>query len=105
MQELSMPRSIRSRKSAGGIENRKHKRIKLHYPAWVDAGAGVPLCNCMLWDMSETGGRLTIEKPFDIPEQFVLVLSKDGDHGRHCQTIWRKDMELGFKILGLMERA
>ena len=94
-----MSHQSESKELTGEIDNRRHKRTNLHYPAWVMAEADSPPCNCMLWDVSDTGGRLTIEKTSDIPELFVLVFSKDGDHPRKCHTVWRNELELGFKFL------
>ena len=55
---------------------RKSARRRLHYPGWIDLGDGSALQECILWDVSSTGAKLTLPKELDIPETFHLILSR-----------------------------
>jgi len=74
---------------------RKMPRRKLHYPAVIEAGERP----CMISDMSSTGAKLTIGDDAPIPDEFHLLLSRDGNARRRCRVIWRKGFYAGVKFL------
>jgi PilZ domain len=79
-------------------EKRKHIRRALRYTAWVGLGEGFPLRGCMVFDVSETGARLEIEKPQELPELFTLLLSGRGALFRHCRVVWRTENQVGVRF-------
>jgi PilZ domain len=58
-------------------------------------GDGSQVRNCTLWDVSDAGVRIAVDGPSDVPEEFSLILSLDGDLRRRCRVIWRTEQELG----------
>jgi hypothetical protein len=74
----------------------RERRRRIDYPAWIDCGQGQPLRNCIIWDISETGGRITIAEAETLPDEFVLVLSRTGDFGRRCRVLWREGLQVEF---------
>ena len=62
-------------------EQRRSERHELHYPAALDFGDGKPPRNCMIFDISEDGARLTISQQTELPDEFVLILR------RRCRVV------------------
>src|SRR5262245_27999449 len=78
---------------------RKRRRKLLHYPAWIMTGPRAPLRKCMLWDISDSGARVTDFGDWDPPEQFILLLARDGSSRRRCRRVWREDDRMGVAFL------
>ena len=72
-------------------ENREEKGNR----AWLDTGDGGPLLSCTLVDISESGAKLAIEEADQIPERFILRLSRYGQPRLSCRTVWRNANTLG----------
>jgi hypothetical protein len=80
---------------------RKSARKDLQHPAWVDVGDGSALRNCWVSDVSQTGARLAIENPNDIPDEFTLLLTGGGTVRRRCRVMRRADKEIGVQFLSV----
>ena len=78
-------------------DKRKSVRRSMHYTAWI-ARKGEPLEGCVLYDISDKGARLDVEKPESIPDQFMLFLSSRGTPRRKCNVAWRTDTQIGVKF-------
>jgi PilZ domain-containing protein len=78
-------------------EKRKAKRRPLRYTAWVYV-AGTGPQGCIVHDVSETGARLAVAEPAGLPEQFVLLLSRNGKAKRLCRAVWRTEDEVGVRF-------
>jgi hypothetical protein len=87
-----------------GIEHRQSPRHTVNRPAWVDAGGGAKR-DCVLVDISESGARLALEAPAEIPETFCLFLSPGGEVRRDCRIAWRSDKQVGVQFVGVQHRA
>ena len=81
------------------IEQRQAPRQRADSPAWVDAGDGSQARNCTLWDMSEAGVRITIDRPVDVPAEFWLMLPGGATMRRRCKVIWRSDQQIGARYV------
>jgi hypothetical protein len=81
------------------VEQRQVPRHRVHCPAWVDVGDGAHVRSCKLWDVSDTGVRITIDAPHEVPMEFSLILSADGGIRRRCRIIWRSDNQIGARYL------
>jgi hypothetical protein len=57
-------------------------------------GAGI---DCTVRNVSETGALLEIESPVGIPNNFTLVISKDGVK-RPCRVAWRSARRIGVRF-------
>lgn len=79
-------------------ELRKHTRKPFHWRAMIMAGNETPR-SCTVTDVSESGARLKIDKPYELPEKFVLLLSSSGNARRLCRVIWRSKKDAGVKFL------
>ena len=81
------------------IEQRQSPRQRVDdEAAWIDAGDGSQRRDCTLWDVSEAGVRITIERPVDVPAEFSLVMG-DGAVRRRCMIIWRSDQQIGARYV------
>ncbi len=81
-----------------GIEQRQSPRKTVNSPAWVNAGSGTPTCDCLLVDISDTGARLELRTPAEMPETFNLLLSANGAVQRRCQIVWRSNSQIGVQF-------
>ena len=79
---------------------RKSPRRPLSMKAYLYTQDGWPLCECKLRDVSETGAQLTILPSDDLPDNFLLSLSRDGKVRRHCELIWRDGARVGAHFRG-----
>ena len=78
---------------------RSDRRRRIDYPAWLVCGPDEPLRNCIIWDISERGGRITVADAHTVPDEFILVLSRNGDFGRRCRVLSREDLQVEFYTL------
>ena len=74
---------------------RRFFRRRLEYRGFVMYGANVR--SCSVSDASEGGARIQIQDPADVPDRFVLSLSRRGPPCRKCQVVWRTDSALGVR--------
>jgi hypothetical protein len=82
-------------------EKRRYSRRQLDRAAWIRLGDGSTVL-CMIRDISEGGARLTGGGVHQVPDRFVLSLSKDHKVSRWCRVVRRTDQELGvtFTVSG-----
>jgi PilZ domain len=55
-----------------------------------------------LLDVSQTGARLSVANPNELPDEFMLALNPELH--RWCCIIWRKDHEIGVQFKGTPEK-
>ena len=55
------------RSNIPSAESRKAPRQRVHHPAMVNRDDGTPLLNCMIWDVSALGAKLTVAADERIP--------------------------------------
>ena len=77
------------------VEHRQFPRHRVNRPAWIDCEDGSKLYNCILWDTSEAGVRITVPSAAKVPREFWLILSEDGTSRRRCRVIWRSHEQIG----------
>ena len=60
--------------------------------------------DCLITDISTGGVRLHVEG-FEVPDNFVLLLSGD-DLAKECsyRVVWRLGREIGARFVGLVRR-
>lgn len=73
-------------------------RKDLQYRAWVDAGDGSPPRICMVLDISKTGARIAVENSAEIPQEFTLLLTGEGNVRRKCRVARRTEGEVGVQF-------
>jgi hypothetical protein len=80
-----------------GAELRKKPRRSFHYNAAVLTEDN-QLHRCATADVSETGARLVLETDWELPERFVLLLSRGGGTRRLCRKVWRDGLTVGVEF-------
>ncbi len=93
---------MRSHKS----EDRRRSRRRLtNRMAKIQVGTGTLPRDCLVTDISDGGVRLHVEG-FEVPDQFVLLLSGDGVAAkeRAYRVVWRLGYEIGAASVGLIRR-
>lgn len=78
---------------------RGSERKDLEHPAWVDLGDGSPPRNCMVMDVSQTGARIAIDNPSEVPDEFTLFLTGGGTVRRKCRVARRNNGEIGVRFV------
>jgi len=73
--------------------------------AKIQLGNGSLARDCLITDISTGGVRLHVEG-YDVPDDFVLLLSGE-DLARECNyhVIWRLGHEIGAQLVGLVRRS
>src|SRR5262245_40085157 len=74
-------------------EKRTFRRKSLKYPARLDTGDGKPSRECMLADVSESGARIIVKEPNEIPDRVTLLIGSQGVAPRNCRVVWRDGVE------------
>jgi hypothetical protein len=49
-------------------------------------------------DVSATGAKLFSKVPSEVPQEFHLILSRDGQLRRQCQVVWRSAAAIGVRF-------
>jgi hypothetical protein len=80
-------------------ELRKARRRPKRQAAWISYEGSDALVPCVIWDLSEDGARLGPARSKGLPEEFTLLMSKDGSSRRLCRVAWRKDRHIGVQFL------
>jgi len=80
------------------VDVRKSRRKPMHCTAWAYSTDRSVLHLCMVSDASEEGGCLTIATPNDTPDEFTLLLKRDGSIYRRCRVIWRSRRQMGVQF-------
>ena len=78
-------------------DKRRKPRKPLRYSAWLHVGPGLPRA-CLVADISDTGARLDVDGPEDLPDRFVLMLSDSGAARRFCRLVWRSAKQVGVQF-------
>jgi hypothetical protein len=85
--------------SPNGKENRQSARRPLVNMTKMRTASDAPLRDCLILDISDDGVRLYVGG-LNVPDQFALLVGDDVVTERTYQVIWRRDREIGAKLLG-----
>ncbi|HTV34794.1 MAG TPA: PilZ domain-containing protein [Xanthobacteraceae bacterium] len=87
-------------------ERRRTRRHLLNRVAKIQVGTGTLPRDCLITDISDGGIRLHVEG-FDVPDEFVLLLSGEGLAGkeRAYRVIWRLGYEIGAEFISVISRG
>jgi hypothetical protein len=87
--------------AAGNARNRSELRRKprrqFHYHASILIKGDKPFA-CAIADISETGARIQLEDERELPDRFILLLTKSGGARRHCRMVWRNGLFVGVEF-------
>jgi hypothetical protein len=91
--------------AAKGSERRRARRRQINRVAKIQLANETLPRACLITDISTGGVRLQVEG-FDVPDDFVLVLSDD-DLAKQCsyQVVWRLGHEIGARFVGLVQHS
>jgi hypothetical protein len=86
------------------MEKRKGLRRPVGQPVAILRSDGSFVCECTLRDVSDGGARIALTvKPGtavpDIAPEFILSLTRRGNLIRYCETIWRRENEIGVRFI------
>jgi hypothetical protein len=79
-------------------ERRTSKRCHLYHIVKIQIGADTAPRECLILDISDEGVRIYVVG-FDVPDEFVLLLSGDDIVREKYKVIWRRDREVGAKFV------
>jgi hypothetical protein len=82
-----------------GLENRKYpRRPAQQFGVILNRDRSV-LGRCAMLDVSATGAQLRLNATSEVPNEFILILSKNGRVFRRCQIVWRCEDNVGVRFL------
>jgi hypothetical protein len=80
-------------------DQRKALRRQVDALGFLYTTDGQPLGECRMTDVSTGGARLVHSIAAELPEAFLLSLSKNGSVRRLCQIVWREKSQIGVSFL------
>lgn len=80
-------------------ESRKSIRRRVGHFATIARPDGSEISACVLVDVSASGARLSVIPGKVIAQEFVLILSPDGQVRRYCSVVWRSGTSIGVRFL------
>lgn len=86
-------------------DRRRSRRRVLNRMAKIQCTAGTLARDCLITDISDGGVRLHVEG-FEVPDEFVLLLSGEGLDAseRAYRVVWRLGYEVGARFVGVIRR-
>lgn len=87
-------------------DRRRSRRRFLNRVAKIQLGIGTLPRDCLITDISDGGIRLHVEG-FEVPDEFVLLLSGDGVGAkeRSYRVVWRLGYEIGAEFVSFITRT
>jgi hypothetical protein len=79
-------------------ELRRKPRRQFHYSASVLTDDKTPPVPCAIADISETGARLVLQTECELPDRFMLLLTRNGVARRICRVVWRDGTSVGVEF-------
>lgn len=81
-------------------ESRKKPRRHCHYSASIFTGGKGPARTCTISDIPQFGARLVLDNADELPDRFMLLLTRDGGARRRCRVIRRNGTIVGVEFAG-----
>lgn len=86
-------------------DRRRERRRQINRVAKIQWGAGTLPRDCLVTDISNGGVRLHVES-YDVPDDFVLLLSGDGlTTEANYRVVWRLGHEIGARFVSVVRRG
>ena len=80
-------------------ERRRSLRHPMRLEAMIFDLEGSMVGPCTMMNISVSGAKLILQAPAEVPDCFLLVLSKKGGVRRHCEVTWRSDAGIGVRFV------
>jgi hypothetical protein len=85
-------------------EQRKWPRKPIEANAFLYGSDGQPIGPCRLKDVSVGGALLAHSIGTELPREFILSLSRDGQVRRHCRIAWQTKEHAGVRFIAIGTR-
>jgi hypothetical protein len=82
-------------------EKRKWRRKSIGADGFLYGLDGQQIGKCQVKDISAGGAMLVRSSADELPRQFVLALSRNGQVRRHCQVVWQTVNHIGVRFSGI----
>ena len=82
-------------------ERRRAQRQDMRWEGLIVGSEGSIVARCMMVNVSASGARLILPAGTEVPDFFVLVLSKKGEVRRQCEVTWRREKSVGVRFVVL----
>jgi hypothetical protein len=79
-------------------DKRKSLRRTLRQPAMMLNVNGSMLGLCDMLDVSATGAKLMPRESIDVPDEFILQLTRNRNVMRRCKVAWRAASAVGVRF-------
>ena len=76
-------------------EKRRSPRQNVRWKGLIHDDQGSITAPCIMADVSANGAKLDMEAGFNVPDWFVLALSRNAGVRRNCQVVWRRAENIG----------
>jgi hypothetical protein len=77
---------------------RKSIRRHVRHPGAI-LKDGAILSQCTVLDVSASGAKIELKMPIEIPDEFELHLSSNGQVRRNCKVVRRTETEIGVNFV------
>jgi hypothetical protein len=78
----------------GTNERRSAERFNTNLKGQIVCDSLASSVECLLWDISETGARLVVSRPAEIPLEFELLIP-DEDASARVRLVWSNGKDHG----------
>jgi hypothetical protein len=78
---------------------RKASRTGVRRIGWLSRVKGEQIRECTVLDESDTGMRLIVDGPDEIPDTFYLYPTLDFRSRRQVRVAWRSEKQMGVEFL------
>jgi hypothetical protein len=82
-----------------GKEARKSQRRIVRHPAMILNSDGSIFGECKMLDVSANGAKIQLQLAGQVPDEFILLLSKSGKVRRRCKVSRRTETEIGVQFV------
>jgi hypothetical protein len=79
-------------------DKRKNVRRPLRQPAMMLNVDGSMLGLCVILDVSATGARLEPPQSIEVPNEFILLLTRNRNVRRRCKVVRRQGSAIGVRF-------
>jgi len=80
-----------------GAERRVNARRPSNARVWADLGGVLPVVDCKILDLSETGAQLLVLQEVELPQHFQLQHDSSRILGT-VEVVWRKENRVGVRF-------
>jgi hypothetical protein len=82
------------------MTNEKRKSARQHFErtCWIRL-APDRILEASIVDISHSGARIMLRQIVELPDQFELLVTRDGKVGRKANVAWTSDSEIGLRFV------